>query len=88
MGLSPGDYRETQIAKLLKKNKQSQLALGQKPLIADDVLDYGADKVVIATGSHWVADGTNCLTHDPILAPTHRSPTSSRRNRCSRARSR
>jgi dimethylamine/trimethylamine dehydrogenase len=60
------DYRETQIAKLLKKNRHSQLALGQKPLTADDVLDYGAEKVVIATGAHWVGDGTNCLTHDPI----------------------
>ena len=40
-----------QIEKLLKKNKQSQLALAHKPLTADDVLDYGAEKVVIATGS-------------------------------------
>lgn len=60
------DYRETQITKLLKKNRENQLALGQKPLTADDVLDYGADKVVIATGSAWNSDGTNCLTHDPI----------------------
>ena len=27
---------------------------------------YGADKVVIATGSSWNTDGTNCLSHDPI----------------------
>ncbi|MGT2490668.1 oxidoreductase [Cupriavidus basilensis] len=60
------DYRETQINKLLKKNKQSQLALGQKALTANAILEYGAEKVVIATGSHWVTDGTNCLTHDPI----------------------
>jgi dimethylamine/trimethylamine dehydrogenase len=60
------DYRETQINKLLKKNKENQLALGQKPLTANDVLNYGADKVVIATGSSWNTDGTNCLTHDPI----------------------
>lgn len=60
------DYRETQITKLLKKNKESQLALGQKPITADEVLNYGADKVVIATGSSWNTDGTNCLTHDPI----------------------
>jgi dimethylamine/trimethylamine dehydrogenase len=33
---------------------------------ADDVLNYGADRVVIATGSSWNTDGTNCLTHDPI----------------------
>jgi dimethylamine/trimethylamine dehydrogenase len=60
------DYRETQINKLLKKNKESQVALGQKPMTADDVLQYGADKVIIATGASWNTDGTNCLTHEPI----------------------
>jgi dimethylamine/trimethylamine dehydrogenase len=60
------DYRETQINKLLKKNKQSQVALGQKPLTADDILNYGADKVVIATGASWNTDGINCLSHDLI----------------------
>lgn len=60
------DYRETQINKLVKKNKESQVALGQKALTADDVLQYGAEKVVIATGSSWNTDGTNCLTHDAI----------------------
>ncbi len=60
------DYRETQINKLVKKNKESQVALGQKALSADDVLQYGAEKVVIATGSSWNTDGTNCLTHDAI----------------------
>ena len=60
------DYRETQLNKLVKKNKESQIALGQKALTADDVLQYGADKVVIATGSSWNTDGNNCLTHDAI----------------------
>ena len=60
------DYRETQITKLLKKSKQSQLMLGQKPITADEILNYGADKVVIATGSSWNANGVNCLSHDPI----------------------
>ncbi|HEY9268997.1 MAG TPA: FAD-dependent oxidoreductase, partial [Methylotenera sp.] len=60
------DYRETQINKLVKKNKESQVALGQKPMTADDVLQYGADKVIIATGSSWNTDGTNCLTHEAI----------------------
>lgn len=60
------DYRETQINKLVKKNKESQVALGQKPMTADSVLQYGADKVIIATGSSWNTDGTNCLTHEPI----------------------
>jgi dimethylamine/trimethylamine dehydrogenase len=60
------DYREMQLNRLVKKNKDSVIALGQKRLTADDVLEYGADKVVIATGSSWNTDGTNCLTHDPI----------------------
>jgi len=60
------DYRELQINKLVKKNKQSQVALGQKPMSAEGALTYGAEKIVIATGSSWNADGTNCLTHDPI----------------------
>src|ERR1700716_4221489 len=60
------DYRELQINKLLKKNRQSQVALGQKPMTAAAALAYGAEKIVIATGSAWNTDGTNCLTHDPI----------------------
>ena len=60
------DYRELQINKLVKKNKQSQVALGQKPMTAETALTYGAEKIVIATGSSWNTDGTNCLTHDPI----------------------
>ena len=60
------DYRETQINKLVKKNKESQVALGQKPITADEVLQYGADKVIIATGSSWNTDGNNCLTHEAI----------------------
>jgi dimethylamine/trimethylamine dehydrogenase len=60
------DYRELQITKLVRKAKQSQIALGQKPMTADAALEYGAEKIVIATGSSWNIDGTNCLTHDPI----------------------
>jgi dimethylamine/trimethylamine dehydrogenase len=42
------------------------VALGQKPMSAQAALGYGAEKIVIATGSSWNTDGTNCLTHDPI----------------------
>src|SRR4029077_46450 len=38
----------------------------QKPRTAAAALAYGAEKIVIATGSSWNTDGTNCLTHDPI----------------------
>src|SRR6266436_4182254 len=60
------DYREVQINKLIKKNKQSQVALSQKPMTADAALSYGADKIVVATGSSWNTDGTNCVSHNPI----------------------
>jgi len=63
------DYREFQIEKLLKlkKNKQSQLALSQKEMTADDILEYGAEKVVIATGAHWNKNGFNGLTKEPVV---------------------
>lgn len=60
------DYRETQLEKLVKKNKNCQLALGQKRMTADDILNYGASRVVIATGSHWSTTGVNHRTHEPI----------------------
>lgn len=60
------DYRETQLNKLLKKNKQSQVALGQKRMTADDILEYGASRVIIATGASWNTTGINHATHEPI----------------------
>ena len=30
------------------------------------MLNYGAEKVIIATGASWNTDGTNALTHEPI----------------------
>jgi dimethylamine/trimethylamine dehydrogenase len=73
------DYREVQLNKLVKKNKESQIALGAKPLSVDDCLEYGADKIIIATGSSWNTDGTNALLHDPVQGvdaslPTHLTP--------------
>ena len=60
------DYRETQLGKLVKKNKNSLVAMGQKPMTADDVLEYGASRVVIATGAKWNTTGVNYATHKPI----------------------
>lgn len=59
-------YREVQLEKLVKKNKDSQLALGGRNSEFQDILSYVLSKVIIATGSHWEGNGTNCLTHDPI----------------------
>jgi dimethylamine/trimethylamine dehydrogenase len=35
-------------------------------LTAQDVLDYGAEYVVVATGAAWANDGLNGVTHAPI----------------------
>jgi dimethylamine/trimethylamine dehydrogenase len=43
------DYRRTQLAKL-----ENVTVIPHTRLEADDVLNYGADIVVLATGSHWI----------------------------------
>jgi len=43
-------YRQIQLAKL---KKAVQVHLGVGNMTADEVLRYGADRVVIATGSDW-----------------------------------
>jgi dimethylamine/trimethylamine dehydrogenase len=55
-------YRQLQIAKM--KNVEVHLGVGK--MSAQDVLDYGADRVVIATGSHWRTDGIGAETHMTI----------------------
>jgi dimethylamine/trimethylamine dehydrogenase len=35
-------------------------------LTAPDVLEYGAELVVVATGSRWAPDGLNGVTHEPV----------------------
>lgn len=55
-------YRQIQLDKL----KTVEVHTGVGKMTADDVLDYGADKVVIAVGSHWATDGTSGVTHMPI----------------------
>jgi dimethylamine/trimethylamine dehydrogenase len=47
-------YRQAQLEKL-RKNVDVHLGIGR--MSAEDVLQYGADRVVIATGSHWCTDG-------------------------------
>jgi dimethylamine/trimethylamine dehydrogenase len=69
------DYRETQLGKLVKKNPDSQLALGVDPVTVEAALDYGADKIVVATGALWNTDGTNALTHDPVPGIDASQPT-------------
>jgi dimethylamine/trimethylamine dehydrogenase len=62
------DWRRTRIDKL-----PNVTVVTGRPLSAADVLDYGADIVVIATGSRWAADGIQGATHRPIPGAEHPS---------------
>ena len=55
-------YRQIQLDKL--KNVETHLGVGD--MTADDVLEYGADKVVIAIGAHWSTEGMGAEIHRPI----------------------
>ncbi len=55
------DWRVTQLSQL----PNVEVITGRE-LSADDVLDYGADLVVIATGSRWAGDGSQPDTDDLI----------------------
>ena len=55
------DWRETQIDKL--DNVQF---VGSSRLSTADVVDYGAEHVIVATGSVWAGDGMNGATHTAI----------------------
>jgi dimethylamine/trimethylamine dehydrogenase len=35
-------------------------------LVAEEIREYGAELVVIATGARWAGDGVNAVTHEPI----------------------
>jgi len=55
------NYRKIQLEKL----KNVEVITGQR-LNAKGVLEYGAEIVVVATGSHWATDGISGPTHEPI----------------------
>ena len=55
------NYRRVQLDKLRNVEVLTNLRLD-----AQGVLEYGAEIVVVATGSHWSRDGLNGLTHDSI----------------------
>ena len=64
-GLAPWirlvDYRETIGSKL-----RNLALVPNKRLSVEDVLDYGAERVVVATGSHWATDGLNFANQGPL----------------------
>ena len=55
-------YRQTQLEKL----KNVEVHSGVGAMSADDILGYGADKVVLATGSRWADDGFSGVTMEPL----------------------
>ncbi|MFF3380609.1 FAD-dependent oxidoreductase [Streptomyces sp. NPDC002680] len=62
------EYREHQLSKL----KNVTTILGTR-LSADDILDYGAEIVVIATGAHYAADAVSPYDRRPLsLGDTYR----------------
>ncbi len=54
-------YREYQLSKL--RNVE---VITRRAIDVQGILNYGADIVVVATGSHWAGDGLNGVTHEPI----------------------
>ena len=61
------DYRKIQLDPSCAMSHSDSL----QTLDADAVLDYGADIVVIATGSHWASDGA---TMAPAAPPCQERP--------------
>lgn len=56
------DWRATQLARL-----DNVSVITARRMTSADVLDYGADIVIIATGSRWSDDGSQPGTRKPIL---------------------
>ena len=55
------DHRKVMLSKL----RNVEMVTGRR-LSAEDVRDYGAQLVVIATGSRWSGEGVQSSTHEPI----------------------
>ena len=55
-------YREAQ----LKRMPNVELMLGTGAATAEDLLDYGAAKIVLATGAQWNGNGIGAAGPDPI----------------------
>ncbi len=50
----------------LEKLKNVEVFTGLATRRRRGVLTYGAELVIVATGSHWAGDGLNAITHEPI----------------------
>jgi dimethylamine/trimethylamine dehydrogenase len=55
------DYR-----KAIAEKHRNLAVITNKRLSLDEVLDYGADRVIVATGSRWAGDGCNAFSQGAI----------------------
>jgi dimethylamine/trimethylamine dehydrogenase len=55
------NWRRVQLDKL----RNVEVIAGAR-LSAEEVREYGAELVVVATGSHWATNGLNGVTHEPV----------------------
>jgi dimethylamine/trimethylamine dehydrogenase len=55
------NYRAIQ----LKRLRNVQVITGER-LSAEDIIEYGAELIVVANGAHWATDGTGAATHRPV----------------------
>ena len=55
------DHRQVMLSKL--RNVE---VIADRRMSVEDVLDYGAQLVIVATGSRWSGDGVQSSTHEPI----------------------
>lgn len=63
------EHRESWISRL-----RSVEAMTEMRMTVDDILDYGAEIVVVATGSRWATLGVDYLTQQPIPGADAREP--------------
>jgi len=62
------DWRRAQLAKLPVET------IPGKHLSADDILDYGADNVIVAVGASWAPDGMNGIAHAGVAGASSDMP--------------
>ena len=70
------NYRQIQLDKL----RNAEVILGTH-LSARDVSEYGAEIVILATGSSWASDGLSGATMSALPGADAPGRTSSRRSR-------
>jgi dimethylamine/trimethylamine dehydrogenase len=63
------DYREAVAAKL-----RNLVLIRNRKLSCDEIIDYGAEIVILATGSEWAGDGQNPYAQGPLSGADHSQP--------------